>query len=581
MNYSKAPYNFIPLSNRILERYSSTQELPSHGEIIDGTYTGTIEYTFRCESDVILSDGHGKFFANNEGKYAIPGSSIRGMIRNNSIVLGLSSVINDIEDKKLLYRRFASGGKENCKEINKGPLNKEYKDRLGLDIVSSGGGKRYSVLKNVRAGYIRCVGLEEYRIIPAQKIKNNDYFRIAENDLKHKANGISEINYMHFNKNGKKSKYTPYTTKVSFDLNENLNCIKSIKKIGLKYSGTLMNSGFMHNKKAHYLINEKDENAQEIELSIDDIRAYKNDYVRCKKKDTYYELPNRGEEKAIFYAEYNNKMYFGFTPFLRIFYDKSIHDGIPESHKENIIDYNKALFGYANKENAYKSRLSFRDAVINGQVTPKTVSLGLTSPKETCVAHYIEQDKKDFQTYNSDEFRIRGVKFYWLKKSKQASINDKMNSNEQAIKSGAEFTGKINFNNLYEDELGLLLYSLCLKDGCYQQIGKGKPYGYGRVSVNNVKVKVQDFKIRYSFVFKDSSVEIDKDKLIEAYKNYAGKRLGINIEDYFAIKTLFIAKSFYKNSSQFNYLELKDFKNYNPLPNAEHIFKNLERLEKN
>ena len=37
--------------------------------------------------------------------------------------------------------------------------------------------------------------------------------------------------------------------------------------------------------------------------------------------------------------------------------------------------------------------------------------------------------------------------------------------------------------NLSDAELGLLVWSLCLDEGCYQNVGMGKPYGYGRMSV--------------------------------------------------------------------------------------------------
>ena len=107
MIYSKAPYNFIPLSKRVFERYLDINSLPAHNEILKDGNTGTIEYTINCESDLILSDGKGHFFKDTDGNYAIPGSSIRGMIRNNIMTLGFCSIIDDIEDSRFLYRTIA------------------------------------------------------------------------------------------------------------------------------------------------------------------------------------------------------------------------------------------------------------------------------------------------------------------------------------------------------------------------------------------------------------------------------------------------------------------------------------------
>lgn len=66
------------------------------------------------------------------------------------------------------------------------------------------------------------------------------------------------------------------------------------------------------------------------------------------------------------------------------------------------------------------------------------------------------------------------------------------------MKKGTAFSGTIRFKNLEEDELGLLLWSLVLNDGCYQSIGMGKPYGFGRMSVKLDKLRLFDFAALYS-----------------------------------------------------------------------------------
>ena len=136
MNYSKAPYNFIPLSNRVFTRYSDIDSLPAHNEILKDSYTGTIEYTINCESDLIVSDGNGHFFKDTDGNYAIPGSSVRGMIRNNIMTLGFCSVIDDIENDKYLYRRFAAK-LPNIEGMDTKNLNREYTNSLGMKILKS------------------------------------------------------------------------------------------------------------------------------------------------------------------------------------------------------------------------------------------------------------------------------------------------------------------------------------------------------------------------------------------------------------------------------------------------------------
>ena len=210
MRYSKAPYNFIPLSKRVFERYSDINSLPAHNEILKDGYTGTIEYTINCESDLILSDGKGHFFKDTDGNYAIPGSSIRGMIRNNVMTLGFCSIIDDIEDSRFLYRRIAPKIKP-LGDFGKN-LRLEYGSRLGLRMI-----KKVAVLTKVYAGYIKYLGNESYEITKANEINGKTYFRIDDKNLHLNLKDIEEINYL---KIGSKQNedYKPYVVEnISFE----------------------------------------------------------------------------------------------------------------------------------------------------------------------------------------------------------------------------------------------------------------------------------------------------------------------------------------------------------------------------
>ena len=58
-----------------------------------------------------------------------------------------------------------------------------------------------------------------------------------------------------------------------------------------------------------------------------------------------------------------------------------------------------------------------------------------------------------------------------------------MASHLYPLDAGVRFNGKIRFYNVTEEELGMLLWGLLLEENSQQNIGKGKPYGYGRISV--------------------------------------------------------------------------------------------------
>ena len=87
----RAPYNFIPLSEKVLLPYNSIEELPPHDRMDPALKTGEIHVSMVADTPVFVSDGDKNephFFRGNNGKYMIPGSTIRGMVRENMQILG-------------------------------------------------------------------------------------------------------------------------------------------------------------------------------------------------------------------------------------------------------------------------------------------------------------------------------------------------------------------------------------------------------------------------------------------------------------------------------------------------------------
>lgn len=177
------------------------------------------------------------------------------------------------------------------------------------------------------------------------------------------------------------------------------------------------------------------------------------------------------------------------------------------------MDYCKALFGFTSNadldeqesnsgKGSYRSRLSFQDAVIDQEKLEKektTVVLG--EPKPTSYLDYlIGTDGVSAAAYR-DEFELRGMKQYWLHEN---SFDGKMGNNKEVgtdfypYPIGTSFTGQIRFTNLSEEELGMLLWSLLLEKDSQQNIGKGKPYGYGRSVIALKQLKVLNHEALYN-----------------------------------------------------------------------------------
>ena len=106
----------------------------------------------------------------------------------------------------------------------------------------------------------------------------------------------------------------------------------------------------------------------------------------------------------------------------------------------------------------------------------------------------------------------------------------------------------------------------------------GKPYGYGRIKINNVKLMVEDKKKSFSNFFDDQYIDITEEieNLKKKFKNSISseKYEQINvIKDYLKAKTEIINKH-----GNVEYQKLQEFKNRLPLPTIEEFFNNEKIL---
>ena len=608
-SYVGAPYNFVSFSENVYE-YTEEQKT-SHGIISDELFTGELTYQIEAKTPIIVDDGKdsgkpnriGKFYKNPYGNYAIPGSTIRGLIRNNVQILGFSSMYEDIDDYALMYRRVTSKS-GNGKEKSLSQKEKErYDTILGAKQIRVHG-KPIGVLQNVKAGYIKkekdnyviyktC--LDEtttmnkkmnYYVLSERKIVEDylaskqyhttfsfPFFKECnENDfsrMQHKINKefVKQVRGGRVHYIGvKDEKYQPYFAEISYELagDKTVTAVGDVGKY--THTGYVISTGIMNEKKAIYIVPKIDINKPSILISEKDKKAFQIDFEKRKKtlekfilpqkdektlekfKDlSFFDLPEEGVLKPIFYIELAGRLYFGFTPRLRLFYDHTIKEGLLKQHKENMLDYAKSLFGYSNTNSSYKSKLSFSDAVIVNETKEKEkVQMVLAEPKPTSYSDYLKPVKGQAVTYN-DNFELRGTKQYWLR-TEVVPVDAKGIGAESAfcpLKEKTKFEGKIRFKNLTKEELGLLLWSVKLNENSWQNVGKAKPYGYGVISVNILSAKQMDLETAYKneewlelSPWKDIAVE----EVISYYKETMSRIYRRNIEELPHIKEFFMMK---------------------------------------
>ena len=120
----------------------------------------------------------------------------------------------------------------------------------------------------------------------------------------------------------------------------------------------------------------------------------------------------------------------------------------------------------------------------------------LGEPKASWYKGYLKQRKDgELESYCTDDYKIRGRKIYWMKESAdieamklslpRAGKIDRISTEMECYNEKTNFLGRIRFENLSDEELGLLLYSLKQGDteGLFN-LGMGKPYGLGKCKIS-------------------------------------------------------------------------------------------------
>jgi len=233
--------------------------------------------------------------------------------------------------------------------------------------------------------------------------------------------------------------------------------------------------------------------------------------------------------------------------------------------------------GFATKETAYRSRVCFGDFEAEGQ--PKEmppVRVVLQNPKPSFFPAYTV----DGRHYN-EGFALRGRKRYWLKKATPvASEKANVDSTLKPLAEGTVFKGVIRFKNLHEDELGLLLWCLQLEKGCFQSVGMGKPYGYGRMALTITDLYTMDMKQLYDDgLFCNGGYKRENPSAyIACYDAYAVEKLPIinqeskpSVRNRSAVKDFFFMCRTLRDPATVGYMTLSEHSNCWVLPSVADI----------
>lgn len=540
------PYNFVSLKDK--------NDVIDRGERKLGTNTGKLVCKLVNKTPLFImgeseqdNKGHTKErFYREKGIPIIPASSLKGAIRNIIDVL-TNSVIRNVEDERLEQRigagKFESvfgiieslpenGKKGIIVEAEKIKVKTKEKIEIGhKKFEFKDNGKEFSNKYNEKDGLIEKV-----------KLKDSIY-NLKETEIKIRP-GVTTVEKLITNS----KEYKNY-------LIDNENGVQGV----LWFSSPIF--GKIHEK---LLIPKK--NGRKFEFSKEEYEDFK--YIikqraeRIKNgKDinssTFYYDKNLEKGDPLLFQVKDGKMveHLAFSEIPRLRYKFSPLDLVPEEFRPDDslknLSFSERLFGTTGDTTkkdeekkdelvALSGRVFFEDAknykpemIDNGN--PVTLK-AFGEPHPTLTTFYLDNIEKN---YNENKgVSIRGRKFYWHHKEKigkpfseyRKSVEmpkDKNGQNKFAYNSSLElmdinneFEFNVNFENLTDEELGVLIYAIELEDGLLHKIGKGKAFGFG-----SCKIEIKEFLLENKDKYKDFLIEpFEKESKKEDYINKAKEK---------------------------------------------------------
>jgi CRISPR-associated protein (TIGR03986 family) len=532
-----APYNFVPLNETVVSPFWA--DFVSHDKPFRNAKSGTIEVSLTAESPIyVRNGGPRKFeevvkngrteqkeiidseFNHLNGKYFIPGSSIKGMIRSMIEIMSFGSMEEKVDDILYSVRDFSNGAKASKlydpSELSSQSLCGWLRIENGVFYLKPCG----------RAGRIKHKDLD----IISGPLKISQYYQQGGNTSRaDQKSARAKYLQFSFKKNGL------VFGKADEEDDVGIGREKFIVDPAGEYSGTIVFSGQPSkreepNKGKQYEFIFFDKGYKEVSLGTDKESIITNfyhayyDHDRNQQGDDWKwrksQLMN-GEPIPVFFRLKDDKKDLssanikdmGLSLLYKITYKHSVRELIRKTQGEKRKkDFAETLFGYATKTDALKGRINISHAFAKG--TPKVLTLQkevLAGPKATYYPTYIDQNSPDgkvtgnYMTMMDAKAKIRGYKRYPVRhgevnhnpapiNEKTGKPNDEITTQFKPLDKGTQFSFKINYHNLRPEELGALVSALTfhLNDGFYHSIGMGKPLGYGKVKLEVINQSIEE-----------------------------------------------------------------------------------------
>jgi CRISPR-associated protein (TIGR03986 family) len=507
-----APFNFVPLSKRILNPDWSA--LVSQDKPLSDGICGILNIEITAKTPLLVGDEkikesgkEGKVHFNRlpNGRYAIPGTSLRGMLRSVLEIATFSGMkivenqrfsVRDLQNPDLygnkMSEKVGDAWKSKslsgwlCFKDGKWNLYRCNHSRIDFSEIKISGNSPLLDKSN------RCISKEKYNLL-----------RKKFQDMKFPFRKEEEKSHNH--SKGRKL----YYSKAFF---------------GGQNNGYLVVTGQPGPQKHMEFIFEPPMELLDLpEQVLQDFLFIHKDTNEWKYLSKESPFPKEVGIPVFYLSDGGKIAAMGLAQMFKLAYTYSTHDMIKHTYKDlgESLDFVETLFGRVSNtlEETIKGRVSFGDAESCSSMDPlRQNPTILSSPKPSYYPIYLKQVEKEktggcetYKTYMDPDAEISGWKRYPVRKSpfglapegKAAKNGNDAKVILNPLPSGTIFNGKIRFHNLKPEELGAIIWGLEWGGDptkCHS-LGMGKPFGFGSISVkikdshlipNCIDAKTQD-----------------------------------------------------------------------------------------
>jgi CRISPR-associated protein (TIGR03986 family) len=506
--YIKAPFNFVPLNEKVF--FPEWAGQVSHDIPFSDGESGEIELELEALTPVFVRNGHIQadaeaknddyvsFSKDADGNYFIPGTSVKGMIRNVLEIMSFGKMnqisndqygFRDLQNNKD-YMSLFQGGKVLCgfmKKINHNEV--EIVDHGIPYRISQKEIDRYfqSSLSNFCSTKDKLkrdsdrTAKKKYDLLHLKQFE----YRFQEDNQIHKPK-VDTRKFVKFNVSG--------SIKGTIVLTGQPNVRQKIfnrKQNKTKWIGKFYEFVFSLDNKAQPekipISDEKDLRFKDFLFIHKDSSDWKN--FRKKQFDNYEAIP------VFFVKDESGKiLHFGLSYLYKIPYKKRVKDCLYNNHKKDAPDFADLIFG--NQNLGLKGRLQFSHAKLLSGVIDEKMEPLMGSPKASYYPIYLQQNctngylnDKFYQTYSSINPILRGWKRFPLhdNETRTFQTDEKQKKNTSPfvpLMKGSKFSFRIRFHNLRPEEIGGLLLAINLNESRgFHSIGFAKSYGFGKIKL--------------------------------------------------------------------------------------------------